>query len=107
MTALPEAVAVITGANKGIGYHIAEQIIASGKFGRVIVVSEGVDHHGWDRITWPPLQRFVKHDVRLVRHRVTGWDSYASACCRELSLLLAAAAYSSSTRRLSHDLTWF
>jgi NAD(P)-dependent dehydrogenase (short-subunit alcohol dehydrogenase family) len=42
MAALPEAVAVITGANKGIGYHIAEQIIASGKFGRVIVVSDRV-----------------------------------------------------------------
>lgn len=30
-------VAVVTGANKGIGYHIAEQLLHSGKFGRIIL----------------------------------------------------------------------
>jgi NAD(P)-dependent dehydrogenase (short-subunit alcohol dehydrogenase family) len=30
-------VAVVTGANKGIGFHIAKQLIESGKFGKVVV----------------------------------------------------------------------
>jgi NAD(P)-dependent dehydrogenase (short-subunit alcohol dehydrogenase family) len=30
-------VAVVTGANKGIGYHIAQQLAASAQFGRVVV----------------------------------------------------------------------
>jgi len=32
-----ERVAVVTGANKGIGYHVAQQLLASGKFAHVVL----------------------------------------------------------------------
>jgi NAD(P)-dependent dehydrogenase (short-subunit alcohol dehydrogenase family) len=30
-------VAVVTGANKGIGFHIAKQLLESGRYGKVVV----------------------------------------------------------------------
>jgi|LauGreDrversion2_2_1035103.scaffolds.fasta_scaffold49365_1 carbonyl reductase 1 len=37
MSAKSQRVAVVTGANKGVGFHIAEQIVKSGLFGTVIM----------------------------------------------------------------------
>ena len=37
MSAKSQRVEVVTGANKGVGFHIAEQIVKSGLFGTVIM----------------------------------------------------------------------
>ena len=37
LSAKSQRVAVVTGANKGVGFHIAEQIVKSGLFGTVIL----------------------------------------------------------------------
>ncbi len=34
---------MVTGANKGIGFSIAEQLIASGQFGRVIIACRNIE----------------------------------------------------------------
>ena len=75
-------VAVVTGANRGLGYHIAMQIIASGLFETVILACR---LRGCSAIQWnSPVLLQMKATMFLTGDCVSRLD------CREQSEMLSA-----------------